>query len=247
MDWRDLLYFSKGERQALVMLIALIAMAWTAVLCGDIYTSTKRPMALVPSGKADTIRGGVSIPLPDTTARQAAPVSVPQAAPHVSRRRLSVPEGGKIPSRRTSRSSYPRNDKFPTGTVVELNSADTLILKRVPGIGSVFSRRIVKFRDLLGGFYRVEQLAEVYGIDEERYMALRGWFAVDSAAVRRLPVNKLSARELARHPYVSYRQAYAIERLRRQEGAVTGWERLRRLPEFPPEEWHRLRPYLSFE
>ena len=148
---------------------------------------------------------------------------------------------------RASRPRYPRVEKYPAGTVVELNSADTTILKRVPGIGSAFARRIVNFRAALGGFHSVEQLSEVYGIDAQRYRALRPWFAVDTAAIRPLAVNRLTARQLARHPYVSYPQARVIERLARRRGGLRSWEELSLLEEFTPADRHRLRPYLSFE
>ena len=83
----------------------------------------------------------------------------------------------------------------------------------VPGIGSVFAKRIIKYRDLLGGFYSVEQLGEVYGIDEERYEAMKSWFSVDPSVISHLFVNQLSAKELASHPYVSYKQARIIEKM----------------------------------
>ncbi len=41
---------------------------------------------------------------------------------------------------------------------VELNSADSTKLIQLAGIGSVFAKRILKYRDLLGGFYSTAQL-----------------------------------------------------------------------------------------
>lgn len=75
----------------------------------------------------------------------------------------------------------------------------------------------MKYRELLGGFYDVSQLAEVYGIDEERYQALAPWFIADTLHVRRLEVNALPAAALRKHPYLDYRQAKAIEQLRKQK------------------------------
>ncbi len=127
-----------------------------------------------------------------------------------------------------------------------INSADTTALKMVPGIGSVFAKRIIKYRDLLGGFYSVEQLGEVYGIDEERYEAMKSWFSVDPSVISHLFVNQLSAKELASHPYVSYKQARIIEKMIRKKGKLQGWEDLSLLEEFPEHEQQRLRYYLSF-
>ena len=127
---------------------------------------------------------------------------------------------------------YTQTEKYAPGTLVELNTADTTILKKVPGIGSTFARRIIKYRELLGGFYDVSQLAEVYGIDEERYQALAPWFIADTLHIRRLEVNALSAATLRKHPYLDYRQAKAIEQLRKQKSRLSGWENLQLIEEF---------------
>ena len=219
MKWRDLLYFSKGERQALTLLLSLIAMAWIAIIGTDFYRSQFQTVPLVNTGiKQDSSRI-YSNKTPSNSIRK-------ESKPHFP--------------------SYPQAEKWPQGTVVELNSADTTALKMVPGIGSVFAKRIIKYRDLLGGFYSVEQLGEVYGIDEDRYEAMKSWFSVDPSVISHLFVNQLSAKELASHPYVSYKQARIIEKMIRKKGNLQGWEDLSLLEEFPEHEQQRLRYYLSF-
>lgn len=51
---------------------------------------------------------------------------------------------------------------------VELNSTDSIELIKIKGIGPVFASRIMKYRDLLGGYVSISQLQEVYGIDSDR-------------------------------------------------------------------------------
>ncbi|MDR2915868.1 MAG: helix-hairpin-helix domain-containing protein [Tannerella sp.] len=146
-----------------------------------------------------------------------------------------------------SRPSYPRSEKFTEGTIIELNTADTTVLKKIPGIGSAFAKRIVNYRNLLGGYYSVTQLSEVYGIDEERYNALKPWFIADPSLVFKLDVNKLSQDSLRRHPYINYGQSKVITQLRRQKGRLKGWENLQLLDEFTDSDKIRLLPYLSFD
>lgn len=178
MKWRDLLYFSKGERQALTLLLSLIAMAWIAIIGTDFYRSQFQTVPLANTGiKQDSSRI----------------YSNKTPSNFIRKEKESHSNETKIPSewkskriRRESKPhfpSYPQAEKWPQGTVVELNSADTTALKMVPGIGSVFAKRIIKYRDLLGGFYSVEQLGEVYGIDEERYEAMKSWFSVDPSVI----------------------------------------------------------------
>ena len=146
-----------------------------------------------------------------------------------------------------SHPSYTRTEKFKEGTIVELNTADTTILKKVPGIGSAFAKRIVSYRNLLGGYYSVTQLSEVYGIDEDRYNAFVPWFSADPSLISTLAVNSLPQDSLRRHPYINYGQARVITQLRKQKGRLTGWENLQLLNEFTDNDKIKLQHYLSFE
>lgn len=243
MKWRDLLYFSKGERQALTLLLSLIAMAWIAIILTD-FSRTK---VLLDDLVTDNMKQDTSLPI------------TPNGNPPNPTRKENKfhSKENKVPSERNPKRirresnlhlpSYPKVEKWPLGTVVELNSADTTALKKVPGIGSVFAKRIIKYRELLGGFYSVEQLGEVYGIDEERYKSMKSWFSADLSAISQLPVNQLSAKELASHPYVSYKQARVIERQVRKKGKLQGWENLALLEEFTEYDRERLRHYFSFQ
>jgi DNA uptake protein ComE-like DNA-binding protein len=146
-----------------------------------------------------------------------------------------------------SRPSYPRIEKFEKGVVVELNTADTTILKKVPGIGSFYARRIVNYRNLLGGYYSVTQLSEIYNIDEDRYNAFVPWFTADPLLISKLRVNQLPLDSLRRHPYINYSQAKVLTQLRRQKGKLTGWENLHLFNEFTDSDKIKLQHYLSFE
>ena len=242
MKWRDLLYFSKGERQALTLLLSLIAMAWIAIILTDLYHSRQQTTPLANSGiKPDSLRVHSDQTATNSIRKEKAPHSNEVPIPTERRSKRIRRESKPNPP------SYPKTEKWPQGTVVELNSADTTALKKVPGIGSVFAKRIIKYRELLGGFYSVEQLSEVYGIDEARYEAMKSWFSIDLSAIRQLNVNQLSAKELACHPYVSYQQARIIERQIQKRGGLSGWEYLSLLEEFTEYDRQRLRYYLSFQ
>lgn len=237
-NWRDLLYFSKGERRALTLLLTLIVISWIILwLTDDVPPFSTGETAKTPV--ADTIIGRR-----DTTL-QRVPASSP-VAQKTSAQKKKEPVQKKT-KKTYIKKQFPRTDKYPVGTVVELNTADTTILKKVPGIGSTFARRIVKYRELLGGYHTVRQLSEVYGIDEEVYDRLKSWFIVDTSAMRKLPVNTVAVRELYRHPYIDSRQARVIDQLRRQKGKLTGWDNLQLLEEFTEADRERLMPYLSFE
>lgn len=93
---------------------------------------------------------------------------------------------------------------------LELNSADTLQLQDLKGIGPGFARRIVAYRDKLGGYYAKEQLMEVYGFTDKLYNLVKDHITVDATKIQKLKVNELTIAELKRHPYISYYEAKAI-------------------------------------
>ena len=133
--------------------------------------------------------------------------------------------------------------KYPEGTVVNLNEADTAALKRVPGIGSGLARMIVAYRNRLGGFYAVSQLQEIPYIDA----SVNRWFKVESVRLRQLEVNRASLDRLRSHPYMNFYKAKAIMEYRRKRGKLKSISQLALLEEFSEDDLERLKPYLSFE
>lgn len=142
-----------------------------------------------------------------------------------------------------SDSRYRRIEKYPEGTQIELNRCDTTQLKRIPGISSYTARRIVSYRERLGGFIRLKQLREIR-LNEE---VLAPWFTLDSTAVTPLQVNQLPMKQLLAHPYLNYRQSRAIMQYRERHGPLPSIEVMKGWEEFTANELQRVAPYLSFE
>ena len=139
-----------------------------------------------------------------------------------------------------------RQEKYPLGTKVDINTADTTELKKIPRIGTSFAKRIVKYREILGGYHTVAQLKEVYGITPEMYDAILPWMMIEDEKVNQLPVNQLSIERLRAHPYLNFYQAKAIVELRQRKGKLSGMSDLQLLEEFSDADFQRLTPYLSF-
>lgn len=135
--------------------------------------------------------------------------------------------------------------KLKAGMHVFLNSADTTDLKKVPGIGSYFARQIVNYRNRLGGFSSIEQLAEIEDFPIESLT----FFAVSTdelGKIHRLNVNKLSLNELKRHPYINFYMARSIVDFRRLHGDLQSLDQLKLLKDFSEEKVRRLQPYVTF-
>ena len=134
------------------------------------------------------------------------------------------------------------SNKFRSLTKVDVNTADTALLRRVPGVGKKISEAIVEYRERLGGFHSVEQLMEIKMVSPE----LLEWFEV-SAEVRKIPVNRASFQALNSHPYISYEQTKALLQYIRLYGKVKDEQALVETGIFTKEEVERLKPYLAFE
>ena len=132
--------------------------------------------------------------------------------------------------------------KIAEGEHIDLNVADTSLYKKVPGVGSYYSRKIAEYGRRLGGFVSADQLDEIENFPSEA----KKYFSVNASDVHQLNVNRLSLNELKRHPYINYYQAKAITDYRRLHGPLHSLNDLRLLPDFPAEAIKRLEPYVCF-
>lgn len=142
--------------------------------------------------------------------------------------------------------TYQKQVKLVVGQTISLNANDTSEWKKIPGIGSGYAKRIVKYQDLLGGFASVNQLKEVYGFNNELFEQVKP-FVKEDAHIKKLSVNQFSLDQLRTHPYLNYKQAKAIVDLRQRRGKINSIKTLQMLDEFSESDIQRLTPYLSFE
>lgn len=135
--------------------------------------------------------------------------------------------------------TYSKTYKYPIGTTISLNSADTTELKKIPKIGSYTASKICRYRERLGGFYTIKQLAE---IDLEP-ADFEKWFKIDSQSVIKRDINKLDFKELLRHPYMSYEQVKTFFNYKRKHGDIRSFKQLQLLDNFEKSDLERLSIY----
>ena len=135
---------------------------------------------------------------------------------------------------------YPIKVEVPSS--VNLNSVDTLQLRKVPGVGEAFARRIISYGQRLGGYVSPEQLREIEDFPADAIP----YFVVNRPNIRKINVNKLTLNQLQRHPYISFYQAKAIMEYRRLRGPLQSLDDLKLHRDFPPEAINRLKPYVDF-
>lgn len=137
--------------------------------------------------------------------------------------------------------------KAAPGVIIELNSADTAKLTQLNGIGSSFAKRIVNYRDRLGGFIRKEQLKEVFGLDSEKYAGLQAQVNVDASHIKKINVNTVTFNGLSHFPYLTYKQMNAVIRFREQHGEYESLADLKNIAIMDDATLQKIKPYLIFK
>ncbi len=122
---------------------------------------------------------------------------------------------------------------------------DCLLL---PGIGEKRARQIVNYRESLGGFLRIEQVGEMYGLPDSVYQSIRPLLILEYSSIRPINMNAASVEDLDRHPYISFKQATLIVNYRSQHGPFASVEDINKIAAFTDRKWlDKIRPYLAVQ
>lgn len=173
-------------------------------------------------------------------------IQLPDSAP--TRAHRSFPERNYD----RDRDSFPRHSASPVAhgaaprSPVELNGSDTTALIALPGIGPSFARGIVKYREQLGGYVDLDQLAEVFVLKDkpDAVARLKELLVVDTALVRRIRINRCTAEELAAHPYMRWKLARPLIAYRDQHGPFRSKDAIKGCSLITDEVYGRIAPYL---
>ena len=159
----------------------------------------------------------------------------------------------KVNSKKVSKvkdsSGYTNNTPYfgkPKVTRMELNAADSGALDKLPGIGPAFAKRIIRYRTILGGYYSVNQLNEVYGIKPETFEKIKKFLYVDTSLIRKIDLNIADFKEINAHPYISFEQTKSIMKYRNRHRIIS-LQQLEEAFAFTADELMKLRPYLELK
>lgn len=130
--------------------------------------------------------------------------------------------------------------------IIEINKCNTSDLLPLPGIGEGLSNRIIKYRNLLGGFYKTEQLKEVYGITDSLYLTIKDYIEINKNIIK-LKLSEMKFDELQKHPYIGYKMAKLISAYVRIHPQATNQEILANLPPNGLEITKSILPYLELD
>ncbi len=166
----------------------------------------------------------------------------------VARQTYTKPDDGKSdvqPAKKNESEAYLSRIKRPERIRLNINETDSLALQQLNGIGKVISSRIIKFRDQLGVIHSVEQLQEVYHINDQAIKSLQeSVFVEESFETKKININQADFKTLLTHPYISYKMAKGIMNHRRIYGNFTSADQLKEVYQMNEELLVKLLPYL---
>lgn len=130
---------------------------------------------------------------------------------------------------------------------IELNTADSVDLIKLYGIGTVLARRIINYRNFLGGYYSKNQLLEVFGITEETFLGISKFVLIDTAYINKLDINIVEFKTLNKHPYITYSNTKSILKYRKLMGRFSSVEALLENHLVDSITFFKVKPYIKIE
>jgi competence protein ComEA len=130
---------------------------------------------------------------------------------------------------------------------IDLNKADTSDLMRIPGIGSYYASQVIDLRLKLGGYYRFDQLLQIYKIRDETINALASYCFIDTLSVHKIPINSCEVKDLGMHPYVGWKLAKVIIAYRQQHGPYRRKKEIMQTKVISDSIYRNIAPYLTLK
>lgn len=162
-------------------------------------------------------------------------------APH-----FKFPEWVTNPSSNYIKSKWKEFPKKETLKVLDINLATKEDLMKVVGIGDAISDRIIKQKELLGGFVSMDQMEEIWGLSPEVIYDLNKYFVIKSNPnIKKININSASIKELGQFYYFRYPISKNIVSYRSMNGDIK-IEDLTNIKGFPLDKIKIIALYLEF-
>ncbi len=146
-----------------------------------------------------------------------------------------------------------RNDQYDRSvnkvtlpkSIIELNTSSQEQLESIKGVGPFFAKQIIRYRERLGGYISIDQLSEVWKMNDSISERISPYLDIDPTQLRKLNINYADVEELKNHPYITWNMANSIVKMRAQLGSFKYLEELKKSKLISDETFEKIKPYLT--
>ncbi len=135
----------------------------------------------------------------------------------------------------------------PAPVNININTATDEDWQQLYGIGPTYAKRIVKYRNALGGFHSVNQISEVYGLADSTFQNIRPQLQLDPAPIQQINLNTATQDDFKKHPYLDWKRAKTIVAYRDNHGTFSAVDDLKKVRAISSDLFEKLKPYLTVE
>lgn len=129
--------------------------------------------------------------------------------------------------------------------ITDINQASFEDWQKLSGIGPYYADKIMGYREKLGGFVSVDQILETNGLPDSVKQSILPALR-PSDIFRKIKINSATTKEMAIHPYITWKEANAIFKYRKNHGSFESRMDLEKVVALKPELIDRIFPYLDF-
>jgi DNA uptake protein ComE-like DNA-binding protein len=130
-------------------------------------------------------------------------------------------------------------------SIIELNTSSQEQLESIKGVGPFFAKQIIRYRERLGGYISIDQLSEVWKMNDSISERISPYLDIDPTQLRKLNINQADIEELKNHPYITWNMANSIVKMRAQLGSFKYLEELKKSKLISDETFEKIKPYLT--
>lgn len=128
-----------------------------------------------------------------------------------------------------------------------INTADSVDLVKIKGIGAYYAGEIVKHRKQLGGYLGMYQLMELYKMDSTRFSAWSKNLYYDEVPIVKISLNNADFKVFLNHPYIDFETTEYITTKRKKLGKFASLYELKDPQKMPDSLYQMILPYLKLD
>jgi len=129
--------------------------------------------------------------------------------------------------------------------IIDLNSADSILLISINGVGPFYSKQILEYREKLGGFISYTQFSEIWGLEKLDINNFKNQTKIDTTFIKKININSATFDQLYSHPYINYNQSKAIINYRLQHGQFIDTKDIQNIVLIDSDLFRKIAPYLK--